>query len=73
MKAAVLALKAGAEREDLKAEVPRRSADAIVTMEEKIKKNFGLMKNWIRIKLWESLDSAVRSPNGDQRNATGCR
>jgi len=30
LKATVLALKAGALREDLKAEVPRRSADAIV-------------------------------------------
>ena len=30
MKAAVLALKAGAEREALKADVPRRSAEAIV-------------------------------------------
>jgi hypothetical protein len=30
LKAAVLALKAGAVREDLKAEEPRRSADAIV-------------------------------------------
>ena len=32
MKAAVLALKAGAESEALKAEVPRRSAEAIVVV-----------------------------------------
>ena len=33
MKAAVLALKAGAEREVLKADVPRRSAEAIVVVD----------------------------------------
>ena len=33
MKAAVLALKAGAEREALKADVPRRSAEAIVVVD----------------------------------------
>jgi hypothetical protein len=33
LKAAVLALKAGAEREVLKADVPRRSAEAIVVVD----------------------------------------
>lgn len=65
MKAAVLALKAGAAREDRKAEEPRRSADDIVVWSwESEERKTSVEKDWKNSGTSRSFGLCTTAPNG---------
>jgi hypothetical protein len=71
LKAAVLALKAGAVREDRKAELPRRSADAIVVRIENAMKERRVLKRLEEFRASKSFLWRVWLPHTLVRLPTG--
>ena len=73
MKAAALALKAGAEREALRAEVPRRNADAIVVVDCMRKKKCWQRKDYRKKSYGKKWITAIPRENPTDTAETGIR